>query len=242
MRPILFRLGGMNVRAYPAFLFLGLTFGAIAGTYWGIAAGLDSNRLYAGLILLIIPALAGSRLLFVATHWKFYRERPSEIFSPRSGGAALYGGLLLALAVSVPLLRILGLPFGVFWDAAAITLLVGMVFTKIGCLLTGCCAGRPSSSWIAVNLPNASGVWCPRVPSQLLEFALAVVLLIGALLWNDRPFGGAVFLTSVAIYATARMPLGATREKIDRMGSVNIYNVISVALLVASAAAIALLR
>ena len=232
----------MNVRAYPAFLFLGLTFGAIAGTYWGTAAGLDPTRLYAGLILLIIPALAGSRLLYVATHWSYYREHSAEIFSTSSGGAALYGGLLLALVVSVPLLRILGLPFGVFWDAAAITLLVGMVFTKIGCQLNGCCAGRCSSSWIAINLPNASGVWCPRVPTQLLEFALAVVLLAGALLWKDRPFGGAVFFLSVAIYAAARIPLGATREKIDRMGSVNIYNIISVVLLIGSVVALVIAR
>lgn len=241
MRPILFRFGGREVRAYPAFLFLGLTFGVIAGTYAGSAAGLDSTRLYIGLLLLIIPALFGSRFLYVLTHLEQYRRQPSLILSRDTGGAALYGGLILALVCSWPLLGLLDLPLGAFWDSATITLLVGMVFTKIGCLLNGCCAGRPTSGPLGINLPNASGVWCRRVPSQLLECGLAAVLLFAAAHWTSRPFGGSLFLTSLAVYAAARLPLGATRENIDRMGRVNIYNAISVALLLASIAVFALI-
>lgn len=234
MLPVLFRFRGIEIHAYPAFLFLGLTFGVIAGTYAGSALGLDKVRLYVALVLLVIPALVGSRLLYVLTHWKYYREHPSHVWSRDKGGAALYGGLILALACSVPLLRLLDLPLGAFWDAATITLLVGMVFTKVGCLLNGCCAGRPTSGWLAMNSPNTQGVWCPRVPSQLLEGGLAAGLLLMAMLWTARSFGGALFLTTLAIYAAARFPLGATRENVDRMGSFNIYYAISAILLIAS--------
>lgn len=234
MVPVLFRFRGIEIHAYPAFLFLGLTFGVVAGTHAGSALGLNPIRLYAALVLLTIPALVGSRLLYVMTHWRFYREHPSQVWSRDTGGAALYGGLLLALACSVPLLYALGLPFGRFWDAATITLVVGMAFTKIGCHLNGCCAGRPTSSRLALNLPNTRGVWCRRVPSQLLEGTLALALFSGAMLWPVRPFDGALFLTSLAIYAAARFPLGATRENIDRLGSFDIYNAISGVLLLAA--------
>jgi prolipoprotein diacylglyceryltransferase len=224
----------LEFRSYPVFLFLGLTFGVIAGTYAGAAAGLDTTRLYVGLVLLTIPALAGSRLLYVFTHLERYHAQPSLIWARDTGGAALYGGLILALVCSLPLLRALGLPFGTFWDAATITLLVGMVFTKVGCLLNGCCAGRPTSGFLGINLPNAAGVSCRRVPSQLLECGLAAALLLAAVKWTSRPFGGALFLAALATYAAARIPLGATRDNLDRMGSVNIYNAISIGLLIAS--------
>jgi Prolipoprotein diacylglyceryltransferase len=130
---------------------------------------------------------------------------------------------------------------GAFWDSATITLLVGMIFTKVGCVLNGCCSGRPSSGFFSVNLPNERGVKCPRVPSQLIECGLAAVLLLGALLWRTRPFDGALFLSAVAIYSAARIPLGMTRERVDRMGRVDIYNTISVGLALGSVVTIAIM-
>ncbi len=236
MRPVLFRLRGVPLHSYPAFLFIGLTLGVIAGTYAGVARGLPQDRLYAALVLLIIPALVGSRLLYALTHWRVYRENPGLLWARDSGGAALYGGLLLALLCSWPLLRLLSMPIGEFWDAATITLLVGMVFTKIGCLLNGCCAGRETTGWLGMDCSNARGVRARRMPSQLLECGLAATLLLGAVIWTERPFGGALFLALVAIYGAARLPLGATREHLDPLGRVNIYGVISITLVVVSAA------
>ena len=234
MLPILLRIHGMEIHAYPAFLFIGLTFGIIAGTHVGSTLGLDTIRLYAALVLSTVPALVGSRILYALTHFRFYRENPAHIWSSDTGGLALYGGLILALVCSWPLLRALDLPIGAFWDAATITLLVGMIFTKVGCLLEGCCAGRATSSWLGLELPNASGVWCRRVPSQLLECVLAAGLFFGAMFWTVRPFDGALFLTALAIYAAARLPLGATRETVDRVNGVSVFNAISLILLLAS--------
>ena len=73
MLPILFEFRGIRVHAYPTFLFIGLTLGVIAGTEAGKAAGLDPLCLYAALVLLTIPALVGSRLLFVITHRERFR-------------------------------------------------------------------------------------------------------------------------------------------------------------------------
>lgn len=229
----------MEIRSYPVFLFLGLTFGIIAATQAGIAAGLPPVRLYVSLLLLSVPALVGSRLMYVFSHLEHYRKHPGRIWATSSGGAALYGGLILALAVSWPLLRLTDLSFGAFWDAGSIALLVGMVFTRIGCLLHGCCAGRATSSWLGVNLPNDSGVSRKRFPTQLLECILAAGLLLGVLSWTNRPFDGAAFLGVVAIYSAARLALGPTREKLDGAAGMNTYNAVSVLLLIASATAFA---
>jgi prolipoprotein diacylglyceryltransferase len=240
MRPVLFRFRGIEIRSYPFFLFLGLTFGIIAGTRAGIKEGLDPNRLYIALVLLTIPALIGSRLMYVLAHIDFYRRNPSEIWATRSGGAALYGGLLLALLLSWPVLHIMRLSLGGFWDAAMITLLVGMIFTRVGCLLNGCCAGRITSSWLGFNLPDEKGVYGRRFPTQMLELLLAALLLAAALLWTRRPFDGAIFLGAVAIYSAARLALGTMRENLGTAASINLYNAVSLLLMFGSATAFAI--
>lgn len=231
MRPLLLNWRGIRIHAYPALLFIGLSAGIIVGFRWGRGNGLDPLHLYVALITLVIPALVGSRLLYVACHWRHYRMHPSEIWARQQGGAALYGGLLLALACSWPVLRLLQVPFGAFWDAAAITILVGMTMTKIGCLLNGCCAGHESSGWLALRLPNLDGVWCRRVPSQLLECGVASLLLTAALSWKSRPFAGALFLSAMTGYATARLWLETTREQTERVAGVGVYTAISAVLI-----------
>lgn len=236
--PVRLKIRGVEIHIYTLFLFVGITLGIISGVAVGRAAGENALRLHVALVLLTIPALLGSRLLYVVTHRKLYTEH-ARLWSRGTGGAALYGGLLLALACSWPVLRLLGLSFGAFWDAATVTILVGMIFTKLGCLCRGCCAGRPTSGWVGLTLPNARGVSCRRVPTQLLECGLATVLLGGLMSWGGHPFQGARFLVGLALYATARIVLGSTRESVDRVAGINLYSAISGVLVVTSVAILA---
>jgi phosphatidylglycerol:prolipoprotein diacylglycerol transferase len=107
----------------------------------------------------------------------------------------------------------LGLPFGSFWDAAALTILLGMAFTRVGCFLNGCCYGRPSDAWFALSLPDHHGVWRRRIPTQLMEMAFALVLFGAALaLRNSAPFPGAIFCVVLACYGIGRWYLESLRE------------------------------
>ena len=105
------------------------------------------------------------------------------------------------------------LPFAAFWDAATFTMLVGMIFTRVGCLLHGCCAGRPSGHRLALHLPDAHGHWERRHPVQLFELATAAVLLAGAVaIATAGAFPGAIFLFALAGYGCARAILDPLRQ------------------------------
>lgn len=230
MRPVLFVWRGVTVYSYPAMLYLGMVLGIVAGNYASNAAGLDSAHVYIAMVLLIIPGLLGARLTFVATNWQHYRREPARIWRRSEGGGSMLGGLPLMVLVSVPLLAALRVPFASFWDVATFVLLVGMLFTRLGCLLNGCCAGRPSDGWCALHLPNYRGVWRRRVPSQMLEALLTALLLFAAvLIWGRNPFPGAVFLFTVAGYSGGRLLLEPMRDEQDRIGSLNVQLTFSAA-------------
>jgi hypothetical protein len=66
---ILFRWQRSTMWSYPAMLFLGLLAGIVAGNVAAHAAGIDALRTYLASLVLVVPALAGARLLYVVAHW-----------------------------------------------------------------------------------------------------------------------------------------------------------------------------
>jgi phosphatidylglycerol:prolipoprotein diacylglycerol transferase len=194
-------------------LYLGLVFGVLAGNVAAHIAGIDALRAYFATLILIIPALAGARLLYVAKNWKLYHHNPRRIWNRREGGYVMYGGLPLMLVCSIPLAHALRLNFGAFWDVATFTIFVGMIFTRVGCLLHGCCGGRTSHSWFGLCLPDSQGIWKKRIPTQALEAMCAAVILISAaLVWRRMPFPGALFLFVTLGYSLARFVMEFARE------------------------------
>jgi len=213
VRRVLFRWRAITIHSYPALLYLGLVLGVVAGNVAAHRTSLPAARVFAATLLLLAPALIGGRLAFVAGHWRFYSRHPQLILARSEGGAAMYGGLPLSLAVSVPLLRALDLPFGAFWDVATFTILVGMICTRIGCLLNGCCAGRPTSSRVGMYLPDHLGKWTRRTPTQPMEAVWALLLLAGALMvWPRLPVDGGLFLCLLGGYGLGRLALESCRE------------------------------
>lgn len=214
---------------------MGLLAGILIARRVAASSGLDGERVTVAAVLLVAPALVGSRLLFATLHLHVLRNEPGRILQHAGTGAALYGGLLAALAASVPLLHLLHVPIGAFWDAAAVGMLVALIPGRIGCLLNGCCCGRASNSVLAIELPDHADVRRRRLPVQVFEAAWAAVLLAGTgLVWNHRPFDGSVFLLVVAAYGAARLALEPMRESSDRIGGINVQRAISAVLVVLS--------
>jgi phosphatidylglycerol---prolipoprotein diacylglyceryl transferase len=215
-------------------LYVGLVLGVVAGNALAHSAGLDAFRVYVATLILIVPALAGARLLYVAAEWKVYRHNLKRIWDRNDGGYIMYGGLPFALITSAFVLPVLHLSLPAFWDVAIFTILVGMFFTRIGCLLNGCCAGR-KCSWFGLYLPNRERTWEKRLPTQLFEASWAIVLLIGAaLLRRSAPFPGALFLIISLGYAVGRLVMEFGRERKRNAPSLSVAHVISLVITVLS--------
>jgi phosphatidylglycerol---prolipoprotein diacylglyceryl transferase len=228
MRRVLVHWGPVSLRSYPTLLGLGLVLGLYAQLAAAAAAGLDLARSQAATLLLSAVALGGSRLLYVVA-----RPRGAA-----GDGAVLYGGLLLALPVSVPLLAALGLGFGDYWDSACFTLMGGVGFGRIGCFLHGCCAGRRTSSSLGIAAQDAR-----RIPVQLLEAGWVAVVLAGVLLLRDHaPFPGALCLGALGAYGAGRLALEPAREQTGRVLGSTFHRGVSAALVAGALVGLALGR
>lgn len=239
MARTLLRWRGVTLHAYPTMLGLGSIVGIVTATRLAPWLGLPPGRTYVALVLLLIPALVGSRLLFVLMRWPRFRGDLRSVWRTSDGGLSLYGGLVLSSLSSTLLLPTLGLPFAAFWDAAAVVILIGMAFTKVGCHVNGCCLGRTSTRWFAMDATDVHGQHARRIPAQLLESALAIVLLSLAITTRaQRSVAGALFLTATVGYGVGRFALESIRDTSGRRRDVTVNRAISVALSATAALAL----
>jgi phosphatidylglycerol---prolipoprotein diacylglyceryl transferase len=203
MRPMLLTWRAVRIPSYLAMLYLGLLAGTYSAYAAGRAGGMSGERFMTAILALLVPAVLGARLAFVASRWPAYRMQPRRILLPGGEGGAVAYGALACVPVSVPLLLALGLPFASFWDAGAFGFLAAIVCLRIGCFLNGCCRGLVAG----------------RIPTQLLEAGWAALLLVGAILAADRmPFAGALFVATLAAYAAGRFVIDFGRDAPRKLG------------------------
>lgn len=240
MRRVLFRCFGLSVYSYPAMLYVGIVLGIYAQLFAAQSLALDVERVFAATIILVSVALLGARLLHVVPNWQCYRTQPRDILKVSAGGASMYGGLLLGFPLSYPLLRALDVPFGLYWDTCSFTMLLGMSITRAGCFLNGCCAGRATTAWWGLNLPDYRGTWRRRIPLQILEAGWGISVLVGTfLLWGRLGFQGAIFLYSLGAYSAGRIVLETLRDAPDRVGGIRFHRTLSAVFVAASLSAFA---
>ena len=163
----------------------------------GRSRGFSSDALANLLAILVLCGLAGARAFFVAEHWSWYRADPASALRIWEGGLMFYGSIVFGAAALVAWCLATRTPPLPLLDLFAVAVPVGQAFGRVGCLLNGCCYGRPSDSCLAVAyprwsipcieqiraglLPEDAARSLPVLPSQLFEAAGCVLLFLALL-------------------------------------------------------------
>jgi phosphatidylglycerol:prolipoprotein diacylglycerol transferase len=173
----------------------------------GIAAGLTVQQLLVPhrhlgtahsltvTLVALVLGLVGAKVWFVAGHL-----RDGDI-----KGWCIQG-LLTGFTIAVVVAAITtGLRLGVFLDISAPGMFLGMAIGRVGCFFAGCCRGRPTTSRLGI-WSSDQRIGRRRVPTQLMESALALVVgtvaLIVLLAVGTKQ--GAIFVAALAGYTLFR--------------------------------------
>ena len=213
MHPILFEVGGWPVYSYGVLLALAYLAGLQLAVVRARRAGMDGTKVMDFGIYLIIAALVGAKLMLVLIDFDYFRGNPRELFSLVRAGGVFYGGLIGALVVAILLVRRYRLPLWTTADLFAPGIALGHVIGRFGCLLAGCCYGRPTDRpWgvtftdpvAAANVGTPLGD--PLHPTQLYDAGaeLLILLFLLATERRGRPFPGRTFWAYMALYGVSR--------------------------------------
>ena len=254
MHPILFSIGDWPVYSYGVLLAAAYLIGLQLGVVRARKAGVDPARVMDLGIYLIIAALVGAKLMLIAVDWEYFRSQPRELLSLVRAGGVFYGGLIAAVAVGLWLVRRYKLPVWTTADLMAPGIALGHVVGRFGCLMAGCCYGRPTDvSWAitftdplaAQNVGTPLGI--PLHPTQLYD-AGAELIILGLLLFTERkakPFAGRTFWLYLLLYAISRFIIEFYRGDPNRgtvFGALSTSQFVSLLLIPGSLLMLAYLR
>lgn len=213
MYPILFDVAGWPVYSYGLLLALAYLAGLQLAVVRARRQGIDGAKIMDLGIYLIIAALVGAKLMLIAVDFEYFRNQPRELLSLVRAGGVFYGGLIAALAVALWLVRRYKLHMWTVADLMAPGIALGHVVGRLGCLLAGCCYGRPTDlPWgITFTSPEAASnvgtpLGVPLHPTQLYDAGAELIILI-LLLATERhgkPFAGRTFWLYMLLYGVAR--------------------------------------
>lgn len=129
----------------------------------------------------LICALIGSKLIsYNASDW----QSLTRFSFPYNEQLSLIGWRIGVLAGAIISIKLIGIPKGSF-DTIAYAFPVGLIITRIGCLIGGCCYGTPVNSFFAVNY---SGSPENLHPVQFYEILLGIVLISNNFILQRKNF------------------------------------------------------
>ncbi|MGH9764030.1 MAG: prolipoprotein diacylglyceryl transferase, partial [Blastocatellia bacterium] len=228
MLPELFKIPLLNIPLSTYGLLLAIAFITALYVIARLAErdGLPKNRIYDLGLYVLASALDCAKVLMIFTEPEDFGDF-KQIFSLdfwRSGGV-YFGGVIIALIVSIVLMRRWHLPWRKTADAFAPGIALGHAIGRLGCFSAGCCWGKPTTSFIGVRFTEQAHeltgvpINAALVPTQLIE-AAANLAIFGILIWvrRKRAFDGQVIFAYAMLYSVVRFTVEFWRD--DPRGTV----------------------
>ena len=111
----------------------------------------------------LIAGVVGARIFFVIHYFEEFRHELWNVFAIWKGGLEFLGGVVLAVTFLVIYLRRNKMPIRRSLDIMAIGLMAALAFGRIGCLLNGCCFGKPTVLPWAIQFPYGSFAYTSQI-------------------------------------------------------------------------------
>ena len=197
-------IGNLIIPSWYALLFTGVFVSTILAIY-ARPAKFPLNRIEILIVsaILVISGLLGARVLFILLHWKTMKFAISGIFSIY-GGYAYFGALIFCILVLWAYSVLRRINFLALLDYSMPFLILSQVFVRIGCLLAGCCYGKPTGKSFGFIFKPVDGLL--RHPTQAYEaLVLLSVYIIGRLIYRKKGRRyGYTFSITLILYGLGR--------------------------------------
>lgn len=209
MYPILFQIGGFELRSYGVIVALSFFLGLWISTKEASRRGFDPKYIQDFAFYALVGGILGARIYFVLfSKPAYFLENPWEIIAVWHGGIGVIGALLGGWLAAVWYCRAKQVSFRRFADSLALGIPLGQTVGQFACLLNGDSYGRATNVPWAITYTDPRSLAPLNIPLHPIEiYEMVGYFLVFLLVWKTRKrdrADGSAFLTYLAGYAVAR--------------------------------------
>lgn len=233
INPVAFEIFGIAVRWYGILIAAAMLIGSVYTLREGKRLGYKEDHLLDLIMVVLVSAIVGARLWYVAFNLSYYLKDPAEILNLRGGGLAIHGGVIFGILAGYVVTRWRKMDFFKMADVVAPVLALGQAIGRWGNYANQEAHGGPT------DLPWGIVVDGVKVHPTFLYESLWNVALFSLLMFLKRrkPFDGALMFLYLMIYSIGRFMIEGLRTDSLMIGPFRTAQVTSLILIVIGAAA-----
>lgn len=127
-----FTVFGYRIAFYGVVIGFGMLCGWLLATWMAKRTGQNPEFYMDFAIVAIIASVIGARVYYVIFAWDEFKDAPLSVFNLRTGGLAIYGGIIAAVITSIIYTKIKKYPFWLLADTGCIGLITGQIMGRWG--------------------------------------------------------------------------------------------------------------
>ena len=176
--PLVFQLGPFALRWYGLLIALAVLAGLTLATRLGKARGIEPALIADLLPLLVLGAVIGARIYYVALAWRQYAANPIEALAIWRGGIAIHGALIGGVLTTILYCRWRRQPFWPLLDVLVPAVALGQAIGRWGNFFNSEAFGVPTDLPWKLRIPAANR------PPEFLEQLYFHPTFLYESLWN----------------------------------------------------------
>ncbi len=225
MLPEICHIGFFTVYSYGTMLVLAFFVCAYLSGLQAKKEGVDPEAIFNLCFFVFIFGIIGARIFYVLYDFSFYLRHPLEIIMLQHGGMAWFGGLIFGSAAAIVFIKRNKLGLLKMLDLLVPFVALAQAIGRLGCLLNGCCYGRPSEFGIYFKVHDQV-----LIPTQLYSsLLLLLIFFILRFIQNRKHALGEVLCAYLFLYSIKRFFIEFFRNDSPRIfDGLTLFQVLSV--------------
>ena len=200
---------GFKIAFYGAIIAIGMLAGYLVAESQAKRFGISVEKLLDFAMIAIVASVIGARVYYVIFHWDTFADNPLQVFNLRTGGLAIYGGVIVAILSAFIFCKVKKLNLGAFTDVCIPGLVTGQAIGRWGNFFNKEAFGKYTDGPFAMQVEKAVVIdgtaFIQAHPTFLYEslwnFATLSFMILYA---KKKRFDGEIMMWYMVLYGVGR--------------------------------------